>query len=226
MQVPYFADKYHVVTIDLAGHGHSGSERKTYSVLSFARDVKAVTEDIAAKRVILIGHSMAGEIAAEAAILMPGHVIGIIGIDTLHDVGYSLDKEIMEKDLRLLREDFTNQIRSSVREMLIPQTDPALAAWILDDMSAAPAEVAISAYKGYMELFLTGKAKEIFHNIKVPVRCLNADLWPTDIEANRRYIASFEVKIMEGCGHFPMLERPDEFNRLLEQTISELSAAD
>jgi pimeloyl-ACP methyl ester carboxylesterase len=33
---------------------------------------------------------------------------------------------------------------------------------------------------------------------------------------------SFDAKIMKGAGHFPMLERPDEFNKLLEGSIEEI----
>jgi hypothetical protein len=43
-QVPYFAKKYKVVTVDLAGHGHSSQNRKIYSVESFAQDVNAVID--------------------------------------------------------------------------------------------------------------------------------------------------------------------------------------
>jgi len=63
-QVPYFSKKYKVVTIDLAGHGHSGSERSVYSLKSFAEDVKAVVEAVGTQQVILIGHSMDGGVIA------------------------------------------------------------------------------------------------------------------------------------------------------------------
>ena len=43
-QVAYFSQKYRVVMLDLAGHGHSGMTRKTYSMASFGEDVRAVTE--------------------------------------------------------------------------------------------------------------------------------------------------------------------------------------
>jgi sigma-B regulation protein RsbQ len=40
-----------------------------------------------------------------------------------------------------------------------------------------------------------------------------------DPEANRRHMKFFDFKIIKGVGHFPMLERPEEFNRLLEETV-------
>jgi pimeloyl-ACP methyl ester carboxylesterase len=70
--------------------------------------------------------------------------------------------------------------------------------------------------------FQLGSVYLIFREVKVPVICINADLWPTNIEANRRYMMSFDVKIMKGAGHFLMLERPEEFNRLLDSSIKEI----
>ena len=53
--------------------------------------------------------------------------------------------------------------------------------------------------------------------VKVPVRCINAkpyspSSFDTAIEANRNY-ADFDAVLMEGVGHYLMLEKPEEFNR-------------
>ena len=55
--------------------------------------------------------------------------------------------------------------------------------------------------------------------VRVPVRCINSSKYATNVEANRRY-ADFAAVRMEGAGHFPMLELPDEFNRLLASTLA------
>ena len=92
-QIPYFSQKYRVVTVDFAGHGNSEQNRKVYSLEAFGQDIKAVVEDVNAKKVILIGHSMSGEIVAEAARLMPDRVIGIIGADSIQNVEDTMPKE-------------------------------------------------------------------------------------------------------------------------------------
>ncbi|MGD9159180.1 MAG: alpha/beta hydrolase [Desulfobacteraceae bacterium] len=66
-QVPVFSKKYRVVVVDLAGHGHSGMSRINYRMSYFGEDVKAVTEAVGSKQVILIGHSMGGAVIVEAA---------------------------------------------------------------------------------------------------------------------------------------------------------------
>jgi pimeloyl-ACP methyl ester carboxylesterase len=57
-QADAFASDYTVVTLDQAGHGASGTDRKTWTVDALAGDVEAVVKDLKLKRVVLIGHSM------------------------------------------------------------------------------------------------------------------------------------------------------------------------
>ena len=71
-QVPYFAEKYKVITIDLAGHGKSGLGRKTLSMEAFGKDILAVLQKTNIEQAILIGHSMGGAVIIEAAKQMPG----------------------------------------------------------------------------------------------------------------------------------------------------------
>jgi pimeloyl-ACP methyl ester carboxylesterase len=81
-QLETFSKNFKVVAIDLAGHGESGLGRKGWTIESFGADVSAVVEKLGLKRVILIGHSMGGDVIAEAARQLPGRVAGLIMIDT------------------------------------------------------------------------------------------------------------------------------------------------
>lgn len=219
-QVPYFNVNYRVITIDLAGHGHSGFGRQRYTMQSFGYDVCAVIDAVHAEKVILIGHSMGGAVIAEAARLKPGQVIGLIGVDTLDNVEYPLKPEELEQSLKPFESDFRAQVQKFVKEMFVPGTDPALVQWITADMAAAPPRSAISAFTEYMNQYVTGEAATIFEELHVPVYCINSGLWPVNAGANRRHMAEFDFTIMKGTGHFLMLEKPDEFNRLLAETIN------
>jgi pimeloyl-ACP methyl ester carboxylesterase len=221
-QIPYFAKKYQVVTVDLAGHGHSEQTRKVYSLESFSEDVKAVVEKLDAKKVILIGHSMSGEIVAKAATLMPDRVIGIIGVDTIQNVEDTMPKEEFNKMITGMKTDFKGTVKNFVEPMLGKDMKPELKQWIIDDMSAAPPNVAASAFKEYVQKFENKGIANLFKEVKVPVRCINADLWPTNPEVNRKYIANYNVVFMKNAGHFIMLERPAEFNKLLDSSIKEI----
>ena len=105
-QVEYFKKKYHVVLIDLAGHGLSGSGRENYTMEAFGQDVKAVVESVGAEKVVLIGHSMGALVIAEAARLMPEKTIGLIAVDDLQNVEYSLGEEQFKEMTTPFKEDF------------------------------------------------------------------------------------------------------------------------
>jgi pimeloyl-ACP methyl ester carboxylesterase len=221
-QVPVFEKKYRVVTVDLAGHGKSGHNRKIYSVDSYGQDVKAVMEDLDAKKVIAIGHSMGGEIVVEAARLEPNRVIGIIGADSLHNVEEDINEQMVKEMADGFKKDFKGAMRKFVGEMIGKDMKPELKEWIIEGMSSAPPDIAINTFEQYVDKLRDRKIAKELREMKAPVRCVNADLWPMNVEGNRRNMASFDVKIMKGAGHFVMLERPEEFNKLLEQSFEEI----
>jgi len=86
-QVVSFSKNFKVVTVDLAGHGESGLGRKSWTIEAFGSDVVAVVKKLGLKRVMLIGHSMGGDVIAETARQLPGIVVGLIMIDTYKKLG-------------------------------------------------------------------------------------------------------------------------------------------
>ena len=217
-QVPYFARQYRVVTIDLAGHGASGLGRTDWTMEAFGGDVAAVIEKLDLDRVILIGHSMGGFAIIEAARKMPDRVIGLVGVDTLHDVETEYPREQIDEFILAFRDNFVKNTDEFVRDMFPPDSDPNIVDRIAEDMSSAPPWVGISALQGYFNY----DVQKALEDVRVPIYCINSDLLPTNLEANRRHALSFEVKLMPGMSHFIMIEDPETFNRLLDETISEL----
>src|SRR5262245_6779146 len=79
-QADVFDPDYRVVTLDQAGHGESGKNRKSWTVSGLAGDVEAVVKALGLKRVILVGHSMGGPVSLIAAKRMPDKVVAVIGV--------------------------------------------------------------------------------------------------------------------------------------------------
>ncbi|SNB46272.1 alpha/beta fold hydrolase [Geobacter sp. DSM 9736] len=222
-QVPYFSKKNRVVTLDLAGHGHSGATRSQYSMKAFGEDVQAVTEATGSRSVILIGHSMGGSVIAEAARLMPKKVLGIIGVDTLENIEYPMTREELNQMIAPLEKDFQTGSRQFVKEMISPRTDPSIRDWILSDISAASPAVSLSAMREMMSQYVTGEAAKVFDEVRVPVMTVKGDLWPVNYEANRRHMLSFDTIVLKDTDHFLMLTRPEQFNKALQQAIDRIA---
>ncbi|KPV98955.1 AB hydrolase superfamily protein YdjP [Pseudoalteromonas sp. P1-13-1a] len=221
-QIRYFSDEYQVITIDLAGHGNSSFNRNEYTMLAFANDIKAVIEKEGIDSAVLIGHSMAGGIIAEAAKLMPNKVKGIIGVDTSQNVALKLSQVDLDLMTKPFEDDFQNGINAFVKDSLPPNTEPELLYWVREDMASAPKGIAINQFRNYLSQYVSGESYRIYKNIKVPVVLVNARLWPTNSAENKKHIKNYSIFFIEDSGHFPMLEKPDEFNKVLLQAVKSI----
>jgi pimeloyl-ACP methyl ester carboxylesterase len=133
-----------------------------------------------------------------------------------------INEQMVKEMTKGIDTDFKGWMRNFVVQMLGKDMKPELKKEIIDGMSSARPDIAINTFEQYVDKLRDRKIAKEFPEIKVPVRCVNADLWPMNPEANRKYMTSFDVKIIKGAGHFVMLERPEEFNRLLEESIEEI----
>jgi len=218
-QVDEFDDTYEVVSVDMGGHGASGLGRDDWTLAAFGADVAAVVNKIDPDKVVLIGHSMGGEVNLEAARQLPDRIIGLIGVDTYHQFEMVYTQEQLEEFTTPFKANFAASMDDFVRAMFPKNADSTLVNRIATDMSSAPPEVAISALENYIDVHPADMLKEV----RLPIRSINSDMWPTDLESNRKHAASFELKLMPGIGHFVQLEDPATFNRLLQETLDELT---
>lgn len=60
--------------------------------------------------------------------------------------------------------------------------------------------------------------------LKIPIRCINGDLFPVKMEENRLVYSDCDAIILPHTGHYPMLECPETFNRHLSQIVAALGA--
>lgn len=74
------AEGFHVVTLDLLGHGHSDqpADPLVYSMSAFAEQVVALMDHLGADRAVVGGTSLGANVALEVADLTPERVVGII----------------------------------------------------------------------------------------------------------------------------------------------------
>lgn len=219
-QIELFSTAHKVVLVDLAGHGHSGTTRKTYSMQAFGEDVKAVIEKAGSNDVILIGHSMGASVIARTALLIPQKVKGLIAVDAYHNIEYPLNQKEFDMMVTPMRNDFSSGARQFVQQMFYPNADQVSREWILADMSAAPPTVALSAMEELMSHSIDGSAAQIFEEMHIPIMAVNGDLWPIDSEANRRHMKSFEAIVVDGGDHFLMINQSTTFNKALMKAVN------
>ncbi|MCK5376309.1 MAG: alpha/beta hydrolase [Acidobacteria bacterium] len=219
-QVDALSAEFTVVTLDLAGHGSSGMEREGWPLLALGADVAAVVDHLGLDQVILVGHSMGGPVALEAARLMPETVIGVVGVDTLHDVDYEYDREQMASFIAAMETDFVDTCGGFVTSMFVEGSDPALIERVRTDMCFGPPEVGVTLMRNFVDFDQAAALAVV--PVGVPVRCINTTMWPSNVEGNRAYHQDFDVITMDGVGHFLMMEKPEAFNAVLSDVIADL----
>lgn len=224
-QLAVFADRYRVIALDLAGHGESGTDRKTWGMPQFGADVKAVIEAEQATRVIVFGNSLGGPVAVEAALLLPGRVIGVVGIDTFQDLGHADTPESARQASEYLRQraegfraDYAGSVKAMVRMLFHADADPSLVADVERRMLRTSRDAAYATLLGLVGYDVNASARRL----AVPLRAINGDLYPTGVAEARTVKPDFAAVVMKHMGHYPMLERPEEFDGHVTAVVQQL----
>jgi len=213
---------FRVIAPDLRGHGRGLRSRRRFRLADCADDVAALMDELHVESAVVAGYSMGGPVAVEAARLIGPRVVGVIGVDTMNDVGLpKSDPADTAKRLAAFEKDFIGATREMVAtSMFAPETDPVLKRRIVDDMSQAPPSVAIAAIRQLNAWDGAAALKAL----AVPVVVVNSDLWGVTDEARIRRIApQFRAIPLAGLGHFLMMEDPARFNPILDEQIRALA---
>jgi len=218
-QQAFFSKTYRVITLDLAGHGKSGKERRDWSGTRYADDIIAVINQIDSERIVLVGHSMAGAYVLEAA-LSSSPVKAIILIDTLKNLDQLMTiQQAEEWLLGFYRKNFSDAVENLLPKFLFCESTPELIRQRLQqEFLAHDPEFAVKAIEPLYKMDI----REFAQRIEVPVRAINSTFSPTNRENNQKYFRDFDVVSIADTGHYPMLEKPDEFNDLLHNVLKAL----
>ncbi len=216
-QVNALAESYQVVTVDLPGSGRSGTQRTVWSVDVLGDDVARVVEGLGLRRVVLVGHSGGGQACLAAAARLRGRVLGIVGVDTLHDVEFRFTQQAVNDMNDAFVANFPGQVDLMVRSVFPAGADPELVDWTVQRALVQDQSAALSLLRSYPQLDMAA----LVAGADVPIRCINAGAdakdVPTDqvgrvpttqVARNRRY-GDFDARFLPGRGHYLMLTEPD-----------------
>jgi len=225
-QVDTFAKRYTVIAVDLGGHGESGRNRNSWSINDFANDVITVIDSLQLKNIILVGHSMAGDIVVETALTRPNNVIGVIGIDNLNNFTSSFSPEEQKQIdgfIQALKQNFTETVIAYTNGSLFPENyaDTISVNRVISSIKQMDSTIATDALAGLIT-YSTTEAQQI-SKLKLPLHLIESDRTEVNTATLTKYCkAGFYIKPINGTGHYPMIEKPGEFNALLQETIDDI----
>jgi pimeloyl-ACP methyl ester carboxylesterase len=211
-QVPAFAERYRVVTLDLPGHGESESPRDgQFSIALFARAVEAVRADAGAERIVLVGHSMGVPVVRQYARMYPDRVAGLVAVDGPLDMRGPPPPAFDQGPPPMTGPEGLAARESLIRSMFVPETPVALQEHILAMMLGTPETTAAGAMAAMFDPSL--QAADVVQAPTLAVYAGTAQV--PDAATVKEIVPSYEAAQLAGTGHFLMMEKPEEFNRLL-----------
>ncbi|MCF0069395.1 alpha/beta hydrolase [Dyadobacter sp. CY261] len=221
-QVSFFKEKYQVVTMDLAGHGESGTNRGEWTLEGMAEDVVTLIKELRLENVILVGHSLGGNLALIAASRHPDPIIGFIGVDNFKNLATPLPAEYesqVEEIIESSKKAYADTNEHYARMVLLTPETPG---WITDKI--------VAAYRNSYEPMGQQTLPQFFEMYRIEqqsmpllrprMNLINVNYYPTNVEALKAHAGNgYKLIEIAGTCHYPMLESPKALNEALDEVI-------
>ena len=201
-----------LATLDLSGHGLSRCPPdRAWSIEAFGGDVVAVADALAADQVVLVGHSMGGPVALEASLRLGERCRLVLGVDTFTDAAFyrRLPPDAIEARVQTFVADFAGAMARMVAAITAPGDEPGLTDWIAGEMTPSDPRIALPVLEGLLDWDIELR----WPLRRAPVETINSK--EGALREVQILLDGLGVHILEGVGHFPMLEAPEAFNAAL-----------
>jgi esterase len=228
---PRFADKYHVLAVDLRGHGDSDwSADGAYLVEDYVSDVEALVSELGLRDLLLWGNSTGGRVAQMIAGRHPELVSAVV----VEDVGPERPQTISNR--RATRMSQEENGWASVDELLAkvksdhPRTvEPVLRAFAEHGSKRrADGRIVWKRDPAILKGFVATELWDTIRKISAPIVYIlggASDIVPKETQEElRQALPQARIVTMPGLGHYPSDEKPAEFIAIVEEFFSQHAA--
>lgn len=215
LQWPYFAPRTRVLACDLRGHGRSTTPPGRYTIETFVADLHALLTQLQIVRPILVGHSLGGTIALRYAFDFPEQVAGIAILDA------GCRAEVATRDgYRALVVARVHDFAAAQATLHPYHCSPhsGRADFVQAVLAATPAPATAVIHAAHYGIIIHNNAAAAAF-LTCPVLVLGASdmaYWPS-IASWRDYVPHARLLGIPHCGHYLMLEQPEQVNAALAQ---------
>jgi pimeloyl-ACP methyl ester carboxylesterase len=214
-QIEPLAGHARLIMIDLPGHGQSDKPQSHYTMSSFSAAVLAVLRDALVDRAIFIGHSMGAGVLCRVYCQVPEKFVALVSVDGLLCRPAGTPAEARALVGPFGTPEYLAHARSLVNSFFPNPSAAVLRDQVMSEMLATPQYVMLGAM---LAMFGPDQPDWGLQKVNAPVLVINAPS-PWWNNSYMDYVASLsrqtEYVMMNDVGHFPMLEKPAEFNATL-----------
>lgn len=232
--LPHFARRHRVVALDLPGFGSSPVSEWEISIPAYGRMLLAFCDSLGVRDCAVVGNSMGGFVAAEAAIEQPDRFEKLVLVSAAGVTSARLRREPTEVAARMIAAGTPLAFKAQTRAFRRPRARAMAFSGIFDSPGELRPELVWEFFDGGMraESFveaLSSLAGYDFLDRLDDVHVPTLIVWgrqdhvvpPADALGYARRLHGSRLEVFDRCGHMPMAERPVRFNRLLEGFLAE-----
>jgi len=223
--MPVLAEDHTVYALDLPGHGASDKPRRTYTTEYYVDTLSAFIDELEIEGAGLVGISMGGAVALGHA-LDGGDPEGLVLVDSY---GLGQDAYWRSGASVALRMPFADSMlwgsvgsRMAVRSSLRGLAGRSLPDELVDDVHDAVSPATMRAMRSWQRHEFQADGLRTDYTERLPsletetllIHGRDDPLLPVSwSERANSQLPDSELAVIEGCGHWPPRERPEQFNR-------------
>lgn len=226
-QISHFSKEYRLIMPDLRGYGRTEITPGRVMLDEMALDILHLLDVLQIEQAVLCGLSMGGQIVLDFYRLFPHKVKALIIVDSdARGETPETYRQRMQKAATILEVGMKQHTDDTIHEYIAPASmkNTPVYTHLYEMMTTTPAEGAAAAHKG------RGQRRDhlpILPHIHVPTLIVvgEEDFFTPEPIARLMSdaIPGAQLAVIPGAGHLPNMEKPDEFNTIVNSFLRKLS---
>jgi pimeloyl-ACP methyl ester carboxylesterase len=214
--VPYLSKQFHLILVDIRGHGASSKPECCYTRFDFAYDVKLLLDALAVQKAAIVGHSLGSIIAQTFAEFWPERTRRVVLISSTggRPPGSSEPPQVdFAAEIRKLKEPIEADSPFMIAWWDSPTpVDPDFIRRQRKDAAAIPLRVWLAVLDQSLSVDNYGDLQSTLPRLKAPTLLIWGSQDPIMQEPVRKTLRdalpAARVKVFDGLGHNPFWEDP------------------
>lgn len=221
-QIPAFSNRYRMILIDLPGHGKSPAPTmRDYSMDSYTADLELIFAALQVRDAVLIGLSMGGTIAQQFAATNAARLKGLVLVGaTSHGLGPAVQAGAVLKNIESLG------VEAASQQVIEKSFGAGASRELIDFARAEVVQTPVGVARAAITSLNRADSRRLLHTLRMPTLVVcgvdDAITPPNESVALSAAIPNAELCLIAGAGHFPMLEKPQQFNEALADFLGSI----